>query len=174
MRGRIRGRGPGDRRLQRLQPQPAVLSICKVSKVCAERQSLTPCLRLEAVAKLVAHLDRGSHTESIPTRAGGQGFRAYVEFVDDADWYETASDRLRDSLPEYNRKIHSVLFAADERTLATEDFPIVVIDLVSRKPDFRCIASELWAVENNLNIANVGWEDFTAAVDEGGIYRGFR
>jgi hypothetical protein len=30
--------------------------------------------------------------------------------------------------------------------------------------------SELWAVENNLNIANMDWQDFAAAVDEDGAY----
>jgi hypothetical protein len=29
--------------------------------------------------------------------------------------------------------------------------------------------SELWAVENNLNIANMDWQEFAAAVDEDGV-----
>jgi hypothetical protein len=32
----------------------------------------------------------------------------------------------------------------------------------------------LWGVENNLNIANMGWEEFADAVDEDGTFRGFR
>ena len=28
-------------------------------------------------------------------------------------------------------------------------------------------------VENNLNIANIDWEDFASAVDESGVFRGF-
>jgi hypothetical protein len=32
--------------------------------------------------------------------------------------------------------------------------------------------SELWTVENNLNIANMDWQEFAAAVDEDGVFRG--
>jgi hypothetical protein len=32
--------------------------------------------------------------------------------------------------------------------------------------------SELWAVENNLKIANMDWQEFAAAVDEDGVFRG--
>jgi hypothetical protein len=32
---------------------------------------------------------------------------------------------------------------------------------------------ELWGVENNLNIANMDWEDFAGRVDESGVSRGF-
>lgn len=38
---------------------------------------------------------------------------------------------------------------------------------------FRCVPAELWAVENNMNIANMGWEDFASAADEDGVLRGF-
>jgi hypothetical protein len=42
------------------------------------------------------------------------------------------------------------------------------------KPPFRCIPAEMWGVENNLNIANMDWEDFADEVDADGIFRGFR
>jgi hypothetical protein len=49
------------------------------------------------------------------------------------------------------------------------------VDLLDedRRP-FRCIPAELWAVENNLNIANMDWEDFADEVDASGVYRGLR
>ncbi|TWP37291.1 DUF6924 domain-containing protein [Leekyejoonella antrihumi] len=99
------------------------------------------------------------------------GFRAYVEFVDDPDWYEYLPDQLRAALPHSSEP--SILFSADEKTLTTEDFPIVVIDLVEHRSSFRSIASELWAIENNLNISNMDWEDFAKCVDSQGIFRGF-
>ena len=43
----------------------------------------------------------------------------------------------------------------------------------SDKPPFRRIPSELWSIDNNLNIANMDWENFAATVDEGGVFRGF-
>jgi len=56
------------------------------------------------------------------------------------------------------------------------DHPIQVIDLLEDGggPPFRCIPPELWAVENNLNIANMGWNDFADALDEDGVYRGLQ
>lgn len=38
---------------------------------------------------------------------------------------------------------------------------------------FRCIARELWSVENNLNLANMDWEDVVASADPDGTFRGF-
>lgn len=36
-----------------------------------------------------------------------------------------------------------------------------------------CILSELWNVENNLNAANMDWEDFADAAGDDRIFRGF-
>jgi hypothetical protein len=33
--------------------------------------------------------------------------------------------------------------------------------------------SALWAVDNNLNLANSDWDDFAEAAAEHGVYRGF-
>jgi hypothetical protein len=96
------------------------------------------------------------------------GFRAYVDFIDAPEWHGASSDQLRAAVPN-NANRASVLFAADETTLSTEEFPVVVIDLVQGRPEFRCVASELWAVENNLNISNVDWEEFSGSVDADGI-----
>ncbi|HEY6494968.1 MAG TPA: hypothetical protein VIZ43_16965 [Trebonia sp.] len=70
--------------------------------------------------------------------------------------------------------VAAVMFVADATTLSADDHPILVVDLLpeDREP-FRCIPSELWSIDNNLNIANMDWEDFADAVDEGGVFRGF-
>ena len=99
------------------------------------------------------------------------GFRAYVDFIDAAEWHGASFDQLRAAVPP-NPNGASVLFAADETALSSEEFPVVVIDLVQGRPEFRCVASELWAVENNLNISNMDWEEFSDSVDADGIYRG--
>ena len=36
-----------------------------------------------------------------------------------------------------------------------------------------CIPSELWSVENNLNLANMDWEEFVEPVGEDDAFRGF-
>mgnify|MGYP000132335464 FL=1 len=52
--------------------------------------------------------------------------------------------------------------------------PIQVIDLSteSRRP-FRCIARELWGVDNNLNIANMDWQEFADKTNRDGVLWGF-
>jgi hypothetical protein len=51
----------------------------------------------------------------------------------------------------------------------------LVVDLLDSrdKPPFRCIPSELWGIDNNLDLANRDGEDFASAVDEAGVFRGF-
>jgi hypothetical protein len=79
----------------------------------------------------------------------------------------------------------SVLFIADSISFSSPDHPILIVDLVDtflsveefpeiagRSP-FRCIPSELWSVDNNLNIANMSWEDFAGVAGDDGVFRGF-
>ena len=59
-------------------------------------------------------------------------------------------------------------FVADSVALTLPDHPVLVVDLLDDRQPFRCILSELWGVENNLNLANLGWEEC-----QGGVFRGF-
>jgi hypothetical protein len=52
--------------------------------------------------------------------------------------------------------------------LSVAEFP----EIAGRTP-FRCISSELWGVDNNLNISNMDWEDFAGAAGKDGVFRGF-
>lgn len=75
-----------------------------------------------------------------------------------------------------------VSFLADETTLTRADHPILAVWVLAREdqdPDedeqapFRVVPAELWAVENNINLANMDWDDFAGAVDDDGVLRGF-
>lgn len=74
-----------------------------------------------------------------------------------------------------------VSFIADQLTLTIGERPILAVWVLPRqdwddRPDrlpFRVVASELPSVENNINLANMDWEDFTQAVGEDGVFRGF-
>jgi hypothetical protein len=107
-------------------------------------------------------------------RENEDGFRAYIEPVSDPAFDRVTWEVVKAAVPA-NDHGASVLFVADSTALTSPDHPILVVDLLdsSGKPSFRCIPSELWGVDNNLNIANVGWEDFASAVDESGVFRGF-
>jgi hypothetical protein len=46
---------------------------------------------------------------------------------------------------------------------------------LTRKPGrtFRVFPSQAWGVENNLSIANMGFEEFLESAGKDGIFRGF-
>lgn len=67
-----------------------------------------------------------------------------------------------------------MLFIPDSRALKSPDHPIKVVDLrPTEELPFLCIPSELWGVDNNLNLANMDWREFAGAVDDDGVFRGF-
>jgi len=109
---------------------------------------------------------------SVVLTENDDGFRAYVEVVDDPVWENVDLDRLREAVLAAENQA-AVLFVADQAALET-DYPILVVDLdeVSHEP-FRCVARELWGIDNNLNLANMNWEDFAGNVDPDSIFRGF-
>ena len=102
------------------------------------------------------------------------GFRAAITPVSDPEFDAAPWEAVTAAVPA-NDEGAAVLFLADATTLTSSDHPILVVDLLGdvERPPFRCIPSELWSVENNLNIANMDWEEFSNAVDENGVFRGF-
>jgi hypothetical protein len=118
------------------------------------------------------------------TRENEDGFRAYAEPVSDPAFDATRWETVKAAVPASGQGA-AVLFIADSISLSSPDYPILVVDLsdtylsVAEFPElagrtpFRCIASELWGVDNNLNISNMDWEDFAGAAGEDGVFRGF-
>jgi hypothetical protein len=111
-------------------------------------------------------------TKAATLAENGEGFRAYLQVVDDATLREAIWQDLRRAALALEHRA-AVLFIADRAALAG-DHPIQVVDLSSdSRPPFRCVARELWGVDNNVNMANMDWEDFADNVEADGIYRGF-
>jgi hypothetical protein len=106
-------------------------------------------------------------------RESEDGFRAYLEPVSDPAFDGASWEQVKAAVPA-NDHGASVLFIADSMALTRPDHPVLVVDLLDddRRP-FRCIPPELWAIDNNLNIANMDWAEFADAVDESGVFRGF-
>ncbi|WP_174186980.1 DUF6630 family protein [Nocardia barduliensis] len=104
-----------------------------------------------------------------------EGFLANVTLVDDPEFENLSPEALQAKQP--GRAI--VSFLADETTLTHPEHPILAVwvlppqdhDQDHSKP-FRVVPDQLWNVENNINQANLGWEDYTSRVDADGIYRG--
>ena len=51
---------------------------------------------------------------------------------------------------------------------------LVVDRLHERGRWFRVTLEEAWAVENNLSLFNMDFFEFASAVDDDGVFRGFR
>jgi hypothetical protein len=73
-----------------------------------------------------------------------------------------------------------VSFLADETTLTSAEHPILAVWVLPRRDGdrrdhrpFRVVPAELWSVENNINLANMDWADFTRSVGGDGVFRGF-
>jgi len=105
------------------------------------------------------------------------GFRAYVSTVNDKAWEATTPRALANAAKADNVNA-LVAFIADAEAMEGTDMPVLVVELDAERAEtdeprtFRCIVRELWSVENNLNLANMGWDDFADSLEDG-VYRGF-
>ncbi len=100
------------------------------------------------------------------------GFVAYVSIIDDPAFKDLPKDRVLALATEAR---HRFIFVVDGVALAnSREYPVLVMDL-KRDPGrtFRVIVSEMWNVENNLSVANMGFEEFAEAAGTDGIFRGF-
>ena len=99
-------------------------------------------------------------------------FRANVEFLDDAAYADISKDQLLELIPhDYN---HSFIILVDQTAILQPDYPLLILDLYERSGnEFRAVPSQIQAIENNLSIANMDFEEFADSVDEDGFFRGF-
>ena len=99
------------------------------------------------------------------------GFRAHVTVVNHPALDGMPPDEIQ-RLPAAGERPMLAL-VADARALAEDGFPILVIDSFGDgRPAFRVVARCLWAVENNLSLANMDWDEFSGNVDGDGVFRG--
>lgn len=102
-------------------------------------------------------------------------FLANVMTVDDPAFAGLSVEALVAAQADENGP--AVSFLADELTLTNGEHPILAVwvlgdDRPDREP-FRVTPAALWSVENNINIGNMSWPEFTSAADEDGVFRGF-
>lgn len=100
------------------------------------------------------------------------GFLATITPVDDPVFAGLSAETLK----EHQTNGPIVSFLADEATLTDPEHPILAVRVLPAEMDhrsFRVVPAELWSVENNINLANMDWADFTRATGEDGVFRGF-
>ena len=107
-----------------------------------------------------------------PVELAGEAFYAHVDLMDDARYRNVSTAEVIALVPaEYK---FSFLFIVDQRTLSSNDFVVLVVDLNgSDHQSFRAGPSDIQGIENNLSIANMDFAEFANAVDENGTFRGF-
>jgi hypothetical protein len=104
---------------------------------------------------------------------GEHTFYAYVDFVELRECHGAPVADLIALLPhDYE---YSFFFVVDRDALANADLLILVVDLYeSPGRTFRTMPTQIQCIENNLSIANMGFEEFAEATDQNGVFRGFR
>lgn len=108
----------------------------------------------------------------------GDGILAYAGItpVDDRRFEGLTVEKLESLLP---APPPYYLFLVDKRTITDPEHPILVVDTSRGNEDvvgfhtFRVVPSEMPAVENNLSLSNMDFEDFSDNVDADGVFRGF-
>jgi hypothetical protein len=100
-----------------------------------------------------------------------EGFLAAVEPVDDPAFENLTAAGLRTEQADGP----FVSFLADERTLCDAEHPILAVWVWPGREyePFRVVPGALWSVENNINVRNLDWWDYTDSADEDGVFRGF-
>jgi hypothetical protein len=102
----------------------------------------------------------------------GDAFVFNMEIVDDRTNTEATVEQLLEALPE--NYPHSFILVADDAAVSQPDYPLLVVDLLEeRGRQFRAVAAQVASIDNNLSLANMGFEEFADAVDDGGVFRGF-
>jgi hypothetical protein len=98
-------------------------------------------------------------------------FELPMRMVDDPEYKDVSPDKLVElsaGAPQ------SILLAVDSITISQPDHPVLIIDLaVEPGRTFRAVPSQIFAIESNLSIANMDWQDFAESVDDDGVFRGF-
>lgn len=148
-----------------------------------ERDSISIAINMNALPStkdpLVLRTDFSNENEwktlceEIVTPNPEYGFIPNVVFASDSSFLNFSEKQfLADSSSKYN---HAFIFLVDNMTMSNPEHPELCFGLQHNNGmKFRTIPSEMWAIENNLSISNMDFEDFSQAVEKDGIFRGFK
>jgi len=104
---------------------------------------------------------------------GVLGFVANVLFVDDQAYDGATRDQIAGAFPAGASPSFTIV--ADRTSMSHPEHPLLVLDLLDESGGaFRAVPSAIQAIENNLSIGNMDFEEFAGAADEDGIFRGFQ
>ena len=106
-----------------------------------------------------------------------EGFRAYVDFVEDQSLAGLLEAAIVASFPrtyphDYR---HPILFVVDAVAVTTPEHPVLVLTLDAGVDAlaFRALPRQVQSIQNNLSLSNMDYIEFAASADADGIFRGF-
>ncbi|GGM22407.1 hypothetical protein GCM10010129_78360 [Streptomyces fumigatiscleroticus] len=112
-----------------------------------------------------------------------EAFLAVLRIVDDPAYRDLTAQQIAALAPAED----DLLIVADKKALTDPQMPLLALYMDDEGGDedgdeseqgpaydeLRVVAKELWAIENNISAANMDWEEFVAAAEEDGVFRGF-
>jgi len=96
-------------------------------------------------------------------------FQALVECMSDEACSGLTPSAVCQLLPDVEERLF--VFLVDSQTLSNSEHPVLVVDTEEPSRTFRVIPAAAWAVENNLRLANMGFDDFEASLGPDGVFR---
>jgi len=103
---------------------------------------------------------------------GSEGSRGGVDLVEDQGLADLSVEEVLARLPP--GLAHPVLFVVDDRALQTPGGAVVVVEPADVAPcQFRAALDQVAAINNNLSLANMDFNDFADSTDPDGVFRGF-
>jgi len=107
----------------------------------------------------------------------GSGYVATVEFFDRPDLSGFSPARLEAEVPRrYPSSCeYCFLIVVDRLAISDPEHPVLLIDLNENEPEpfFRAVPREISAIEVNLSIGHMAFDDFARNADPDGVFRGF-
>jgi hypothetical protein len=111
--------------------------------------------------------------DEVSAPVGVLGFQANVRFIDDPEYDGVPNGEIPGLIRAGSSQ--RLVIVADRVTMTHPDHALLVIDLFEESAggSFRAVPSAIQAIENNLTLANMDFEDFAGAADDDGVFRGF-
>jgi len=101
-----------------------------------------------------------------------EGFVAALEFLDSPDFDGLTPDQIRSSMPASHQG--KLVFIVDSDAIGGPTHAVLVVDLHDPPHEsFRATPRAVQAIQNNLPIANMDWEDFAVPAGRFGVFDGF-
>ncbi|MER5601561.1 hypothetical protein [Streptomyces sp. NPDC002265] len=112
------------------------------------------------------------------TTPDDEEFVADVHVVDDPAYSDLTTEQIVALAPPGS----DLMIVADKSALTAPGMPLLAVQLFDEEDEdapeqgydeLRVVVEELSAIENNISIGNMDWEEFVDAADEEGVFRGF-